>query len=336
MNGEVNITIQTGTFEFTLKFDRNVSFIRGDSGTGKTYLCELIEQSRIPDSGVTMSVDRDIPIVVMPVNTLNSETSIPWNEKFKKSINTLFIIDEDCDCLTGNPYNLSKVIKNTSNYYVIISRKLFADIPYSVYNIYELKVTEKVEYSKVLIRNQRIYKNSVMDITPNLIVTEDSGAGYLFFTLATNVAVQSAKSKTKVQRVLVGLLNQHKNNILLVVDGAAFGPEIEKVKKVIDDSEANVVLYMPESFEWLMLNSLQFSTDAVIQLKLIDYINLIDYTKFFSVERYFTSAFTEACEELGFTYNKSEQSLPEVLLSRDNMSHLLKMIPNIKFSTEEN
>lgn len=83
MNGEVNISIKTSSVEFNLKFDRNVSFIRGDSGTGKTYLCNLIEQARAGDRGVTLTCDRDIQIRLMPKVTLNDEFVTPWYEIFK-------------------------------------------------------------------------------------------------------------------------------------------------------------------------------------------------------------------------------------------------------------
>ena len=70
--------------------------------------------------------------------------------------------------------NFSEGIKNTDNYYVVISQKTFSDIPYSVYSIYELKVKESAEYSGVIVRNQRIYSNSNDAFTPSLIITEDS------------------------------------------------------------------------------------------------------------------------------------------------------------------
>lgn len=159
MNGEVNLTVKTPTLEFSLKFDRNVSVIRGDSGTGKTYLCDLVRQARSGDRGVVMTCDRNINIRVMPEDTLTDEFSTPWYTIFKQSHDTLFIIDENCDCLKGRPINLSNGIRNTSNYYVIISRELFSDIPYSVYSIYELKVDQSVTYDRLLIHNQRIYSN---------------------------------------------------------------------------------------------------------------------------------------------------------------------------------
>lgn len=40
----------------------------------------------------------------------------------------------------------------------------------------------------------------------------------------------------------------------MIADGAAFGSEIEKVLEVIGQRE-QMALYLPESFEWLILES---------------------------------------------------------------------------------
>lgn len=135
MNGEINLTVSTSQTMFQLKFDRNISIIRGDTGTGKSYLCDLLDKANMPDSGITVSVDRDIQIIVMPSTTLNSSVTRPWNVIIASTENALFFIDEDCDCLSGTPANLSQVIRHTSNYYVIISRKNLADLSYAVYEL---------------------------------------------------------------------------------------------------------------------------------------------------------------------------------------------------------
>lgn len=50
-------------------------------------------------------------------------------------------------------------------------------------------------------------------------------------------------------------LNMHKNErILVIADGAAFGSEIDRVMQLIGGKD-QVVLYLPESFEWLILKA---------------------------------------------------------------------------------
>lgn len=164
MNGEINLTVSTSQTMFQLVFDRNISVIRGDSGTGKSYLCDLLSKANIPDSGVTVSLDRELPIIVMPETTIDSPVALPWYKIIQNSKDTLFFIDENCDCLSGDPYNLSQIIRHTSNYYIIISRQKLADLPYSVHSIYELKADNSFEQS--IIRNVRCYTNDVLGVKP--------------------------------------------------------------------------------------------------------------------------------------------------------------------------
>lgn len=42
--------------------------------------------------------------------------------------------------------------------------------------------------------------------------------------------------------------------ILVIADGAAFGSEIDRVLQLLK-TKKNAVLYLPESFEWLILSS---------------------------------------------------------------------------------
>lgn len=136
MNGEVHIELSTAKIKYNLKFDRNISIIRGHSGTGKSYLCNLLSQALAGDETVTLN-SHGIQCIVMPAVTINSSTTLPWDEIIAQASDTIFFIDEVCDCLHSGSF--SKVIKNTSNYYVIISRRDYSDLTYSVKAIYEFK-----------------------------------------------------------------------------------------------------------------------------------------------------------------------------------------------------
>lgn len=47
----------------------------------------------------------------------------------------------------------------------------------------------------------------------------------------------------------------HKDEkILVIADGAAFGPEMDRVLQLVQ-TRKNLALYLPESFEWLILSS---------------------------------------------------------------------------------
>lgn len=140
MNGEVHIELSTAKIKYNLKFDRNISIIRGYSGTGKSYLCNLVSLALAGDETVTLN-SHGASCIVMPTVTVNSPTTLPWDEIVAQASNTVFFIDEMCDCLHSGSF--SKAIKNTSNYYVIISRRDYSDLTYSVNSIYEFKEDTK-------------------------------------------------------------------------------------------------------------------------------------------------------------------------------------------------
>lgn len=89
---------------------------------------------------------------------------------------------------------------------------------------------------------------------PDIVITEDSNSGYQFFTQVCkdyDLSCESMNGKSNVFHYL----NMHGNEkILVIADGAAFGSEIDRVLRLIRERK-NVALYLPESFEWMILSS---------------------------------------------------------------------------------
>ena len=80
-------------------------------------------------------------------------------------------------------------------------------------------------------------------------------------------------------------LNDHKNKkILVIADGAAFGSEIDRVLQLLQERK-NAALYLPESFEWIILNS-GLLKENVIREILQAPEEYIESSEFFSWERY--------------------------------------------------
>ena len=106
-------------------------------------------------------------------------------------------------------------------------------------------------------------------------------------------------------------LKAHKDEkILVIADGAAFGPEMDRVLQLVQTRE-NLALYLPESFEWLVLSSgiLKDTEVAQILQTPFDYIESKDY---FSWERYFTALLTE--KTAGTYLNYTKKTLNEAYL----------------------
>ena len=87
-------------------------------------------------------------------------------------------------------------------------------------------------------------------------------------------------------------LKTHKDEkILVIADGAAFGPEMDRVLQLVH-TRKNLMLYLPESFEWLILSSGILKDAEITQILQIP-ADYIDSKEYFSWERYFTKLLTE-------------------------------------------
>lgn len=83
--------------------------------------------------------------------------------------------------------------------------------------------------------------------------------------------------------------------MLVIADGAAFGPEMEKVMKLIKIQD-NITLYLPESFEWIILKA-GIIQDGDIQQILSEPWKYIESKEYLSWERFFTWLLVEKTEE---------------------------------------
>lgn len=88
----------------------------------------------------------------------------------------------------------------------------------------------------------------------------------------------------------------------MIADGAAFGSEIERV---ISLTEKHLMyLYLPESFEWLILSSGAVN-DSDIKNILKDTSDYVESSEYLSWERFFTALLTERTHNTYLQYSKS-------------------------------
>lgn len=72
MTGEITLQLQTPQISYSLQLSRNLTFVRGDSGSGKSYLCTLIEQALAHKEDVHLVVSKNVECLVLPRNTSDS------------------------------------------------------------------------------------------------------------------------------------------------------------------------------------------------------------------------------------------------------------------------
>lgn len=297
MKGTHSITVKNNVLQYKFEIRRNITIIRGDSATGKTTLVDMIREyyENGEQSGVTLQCDKQCVVL----------EGRQWKVLLENIQDSIVFIDE------GNAFVASREfaeeVKRSDNYFVIVTRESLATLPYSVEEIYGIKSSGKYGALQQTYQEfYRIYGKQQYDnlFNPEIILVEDSNSGYEFWEYAMqkkNRTVVSAGGKSNIFGKL-GFYEDKK--VLVIADGAAFGPEMDKVmKKILAGNEK--VLYLPESFEWLILKS------GVVKDKDINKIlenpgEYIESEKYMSWEQFFTGLLMEKTKDSYLQYEKKE------------------------------
>ena len=325
MCGEYQIEVYNKRVHYKITVRRNITILRGDSGTGKTTLINMIDAYDAGDtSSVTVKCTDDIPCGVLDRRS--------WKYQLKEEKPHIYFADESCSFIYTEEF--AKSLGSCGHYFVFSTRHeaKLAMLPYSVNEIYNLKVTGKYPVQKRMITVNEVEPlvyNDVVEkpITVCQIMTEDTKSGYEFFTLVSGGNCITAGGKSQVPEMLCRL----QKPTLVVVDGAAFGNEFEKVLRLYSVLPCFCVFYFPESFEWFLLHSRMFAHYKMLHRKLSNPSKYIDCAKYISWERYFTDLLKEYSGKLGFSYTKGNR-LNSQFYSLDNQIYLKnKLLPSVKF-----
>jgi len=196
----------------------------------------------------------------------------------------------------------------TDNYYVIATRSSLFALPYSVKEIYGIRNRGGNKYQgtkRLYSEFYQLYREGKLEGSrlpkPELVIVEDRNSGYEFFSAVCEkkgIACISAEGKSNVYRVI---REAKADTVLVITDGAAFGPEIERVLSL--SRIKNLVLFMPESFEWLILKSgLIQGVDPILE-KPYAYI---ESSQHFSWERFFTELLIDKTRDSYLAYQKKK------------------------------
>jgi hypothetical protein len=156
---------------------------------------------------------------------------------------------------------------------------------------------------------------------PKAVIAEDSNSGYQFFSGAfADKKCLSAMGKSNI----ASLVARFSEPVMVIADGAAFGPEMERMTEIMKVRN-DIYLYLPESFEWLILQSGLISREN-LQAMLASPAEYIDSEKFFSWEQFFTEILTESTGGTVYQYNKKKLA-PVYLHEMSKAKILLQMKP---------
>lgn len=282
MKGSHRVIIEAKRVKYDFTLTRNITILTGDSASGKTVLIDYIRDYRRygSESGVMVSCDREC-------RTLDNED---WEMQLKRITNSIIFIDEGNRFVTSKEF--AKLALESDNYFVLATREKMPMLPYSVQEIYGFR--ESGKYHEAKQKYNEMYHlygeiSAQSSIEPELVITEDSNSGYDFFAKLSeqkNVNCISANGKSNIIKCLQDS-EKTQGTRLIIVDGAAFGSEMKEVYEYLN-TVGNVVLYAPESFEWLLLSSNTIPNTNVTEI-LQEPENYIDSKKYASWERFFTA-----------------------------------------------
>lgn len=111
--------------------------------------------------------------------------------------------------------------------------------------------------------------------------------------------------------------------MFVIADGAAFGAEMDRVMKLAKQYPEQITVCLPESFEWLILQSGIVPIDGVDEM-LNDPGQHIESADFFSWERFFTSYLVQ--HSMGTHYAYSKSKLHAFYTVRGNMEKIVAVI----------
>ena len=296
MRGSHHVVVQNRRVRFEFTVRRNVTIVRGDSATGKTTLMSLVEAyDRLGDaSGVEVVCDRRC----VAVNNAN------WEAVLAGTSSCIVFLDEDVSAAKTPEF--ARRVRESDNYYVIITREDLPDLPHSVDEIYGIHTSGKyADLRRTYNSFYRIYepdeprKVGAVDA----IITEDSNSGHQFVesVCGNGIEVTSARGKENVRKLLSKYDGQR---VLVIADGAAFGPEMGDVY-LFSRTHPEVTVYLPESFEWVILASGVIDGNRVKDM--LDHTeDFVESSEFFSWERFFTHLLVQETKGTYLRYTKAE------------------------------
>lgn len=323
MKGKYRITVQNKRIRYDFELKRNITIIRGDSATGKTALIDMVREfyQNGADGGVELKCER-VCVVLEGRN---------WEVLLAGIHESIVFIDEGNDFVASKDF--AARIQNSDNYYVIVTRERLSTLPYSVEEIYGIRDSGK--YGSLKRTYNQLYHLYSQDmlrdfVVPHVVITEDSNSGYQFFKYICEKNGQECVSANGKSNIFQVLASQKSDKVLVIADGAAFGPEMEKLMRLIKIDD-RFTLYLPESFEWLILNS-GLITDSKLNAILENPQDYIESSNYFSWEQFFNHVLVQKTNNNYLKYNK--RSLNPVYLQDNIVKKILDSVDKIKFSEE--
>lgn len=126
MVGKHHIVVRNKYVTYSFEIKRKYTIIRGDSATGKTYMCSMLKD-------ISTQVNSSVPVSVLP----NSN----WQILLRGVSGQVFVIDENFPEIATKEF--AQAMKYSDNYFILITRESLDYVPYSVREVYKLVSSKK-------------------------------------------------------------------------------------------------------------------------------------------------------------------------------------------------
>ena len=319
MKGKYKVIVRNNKLHYEFEIKRNITIIQGDSATGKTTLINMLRQAENLGESSGVDVLSNVPCRILE--------GVSCKLILQNTAGTIFFIDEENAFI--NTEEFAAEVRGSDNYFVLITRENLYNLPYSVEEIYGLYASGRYQNTKKIYQQMyRIYSDiQELPIKPELFIVEDSNFGYEFFKAVSderNLECESAGGKSNIFSKIKNVKNRE---VCVIADGAAIGPEMNGLYE-ISHKKKNIHLYLPESFEWIILKS-GLIDDREIR-KILETPELfIDSKKYFSWERFFTNLLIEKTKNSYLQYRKS--AINKTYLHSKNKEKILNCIEIIQW-----
>lgn len=129
MKGKHKVVIKNNRLHYEFEIKRNITIIKGDSATGKTTLINMIRQFTNLGNSSGIELVCDVPCRVLE--------GIDWQIILHNISGSIIFIDEENAFIKTEQF--AKAVRESDNYFVLITRENLYNLPYSVEEIYGLK-----------------------------------------------------------------------------------------------------------------------------------------------------------------------------------------------------
>ena len=327
MKGRHKVLIEAGNVRFEFEIKHKFNIILGRSGEGKTYLCDILAEGS-DKVKIRRKYRSDL-------NAISLSTLSALEGHLSKGYNLIFVdeaqVKEICEGDAGQYFG--QLVKGKPVYFVFMSRRRsFTSVPFNVDACYNFK--HEYRGGKTVISTEPLYEwIDESPMSPNTVIIEDSKVGFYFYRDSLKLAnCISAHGNSNVITAVESALDRGSKSIFVIADGCGFGVYFDELVKLKHTAKskygADLRLFLPQSFEYLVLISEIFKIDWEVINHMENFATLENYMGW---EAAFTDYLVNRSKG---KYSKSGRSLPYFLTDTRNIKKIKGVINELTDGSE--